>query len=109
MLQLEAIGTLSPVACNEMPSPFCRTAQFVLLGNTTNITLSTEIGEKNEVTSRGLDMDKGVFTTTYPFDYIYLHSADTKSVDDGHQFIEIPLKEVERWMQRYSFGGRSIG
>lgn len=41
-------------------------------------------------------MDKGEFTTTYLFDYIYLHSADTKSVDDGHQSIEIPLKEVEQ-------------
>ncbi len=60
---------------------------------TTDITLATEVGKKSNINTRGLDLDKGEFTTTYPYDYIYIHAADNKEA--GHQSLKIPLKEVE--------------
>ena len=60
---------------------------------TTDITLATEVGKKNNVNTRGLDLQNGTFTTDYPYDYIYIHSADNK--ENGHKSLRIPLKEVE--------------
>lgn len=55
-----------------------------------DITLTAEPGVKSE--TRGLDTDNGEFTNVYPYDYIYIHSAET---DATHQSIRIPLKNVE--------------
>ena len=58
----------------------------------TEITLYTEEGEISD--TRGLDSEKGEFTSVYPYDYIYIHSADTN--ENGiHRCIKIPLVEVE--------------
>ena len=55
-----------------------------------DITLTAEPGVKSE--TRGLDTENGEFTNVYPYDYIYIHSAET---DATHQSIRIPLENVE--------------
>lgn len=55
-----------------------------------DITLTAEPGVKSE--TRGLDTETGEFTNVYPYEYIYIHSAET---DATHQSIKIPLKNVE--------------
>lgn len=61
---------------------------------TTDITLATEVGKKNnDVDTRGLNADAGEFTADYPYDYIYIHAADNQ--ENGHKSLKIPLKEVE--------------
>lgn len=58
----------------------------------TEITLYTEEGELSD--TRGIDVNKGEFTSVYPYDYIYIHSADTN--ENGiHRCIKVPLVEVE--------------
>lgn len=59
----------------------------------TEITLSTEQGKSTDINTRGLDTGKGEFTSVYPYDYIYIHSADNKT-DGTHRVLRIPLKEV---------------
>ena len=54
-----------------------------------------EGGEKEEVTSRGIDAGQGHFTNEYPYDVIYIHSADAYEIGEGHQVLEIPLEHIE--------------
>lgn len=54
-----------------------------------------EGGENNEVTSRGIDESQGHFTNEYPYDVIYIHSADNKEIGEGHQVLELPLESIE--------------
>lgn len=60
-----------------------------------DILLATPKGDGQDVTTRGLDPTNGYFTDEYPYDYIYLHAADNKSKEEGHQYIKVPLKDVE--------------
>lgn len=60
----------------------------------TDITLYAEQGEDPDINTRGLDTEKGEFTNVYPYDYIYIHSADNKE-DGTHKSLKIPLTEVE--------------
>lgn len=59
----------------------------------TEITVSAESGKSSDVSTRGLDTEKGEFTTVYPYDYIYIHSADNNE-DGSHKSLQVPLKEV---------------
>lgn len=60
----------------------------------TDITLYAEQGEDPDINTRGLDTENGEFTNVYPYNYIYIHSADNKE-DGTHKSLYIPLKEVE--------------
>ncbi len=57
----------------------------------TDIILYAEEGEESE--TRGLDINKGEFTNVYPFDYIYIHSADNKE-DGTHRSLKVSLIDV---------------
>lgn len=59
----------------------------------TDITLYAEQGEDPDINTRGLDTENGEFTNVYPYDYIYIHSADNEV--SIHKSLKIPLKEVE--------------
>ncbi len=59
----------------------------------TDITLYAEQGEDPDINTRGLDTENGEFTNVYPYNYIYIHSAD--NVEGTHKSLYIPLKEVE--------------
>lgn len=59
-----------------------------------DLLLATPKGDKPDINTRGLDAVNGQFTDVYPYDYIYLHSADSKTKEEGHQYIKIPLKDV---------------
>lgn len=60
----------------------------------TEITVSAEQGKSSQVSTRGLDANLGQFNNTYPYNYIYIHSADNKE-DDSHKSLQVPLKDVE--------------
>lgn len=60
-----------------------------------DLLLATPKGDKPDINTRGLDAVNGQFTDVYPYNYIYLHSADSKTKEEGHQCIRIPLKDVE--------------
>lgn len=60
----------------------------------TDITLYAEQGEDPDINTRGLNTGTGEFTSVYPYDYIYIHSADNKE-DGTHKSLKIPLKVVE--------------
>lgn len=59
-----------------------------------DLLLATPKGDGTDISTRGLDPENGYFTDVYPYDYIYLHSADSKTKEEGHQCIKIPLKDV---------------
>lgn len=59
-----------------------------------DLLLATPKGDGTDISTRGLDPENGYFTDVYPYDYIYLHSADSKTKEGGHQCIKIPLKDV---------------
>lgn len=59
-----------------------------------DIVLATEKGEEPDISTRGLDLAVGEFTSEYPYDYIYIHSADDKTAEEGHKSLRIPLKDV---------------
>lgn len=57
-----------------------------------DIVLSSQTGEMEDHITRGIN-DFG-FTNEYPFDYIYIHSADNSTGAD-HKVLKVNLKEVE--------------
>lgn len=59
-----------------------------------DILLATEKGEEPDISTRGLDPVYGQFTSDYPYNYIYIHSADDKTAEEGHKSLRIPLKDV---------------
>ena len=59
-----------------------------------DLLLATPKGDKPDINTRGLDAVNGQFTDVYPYDYIYLHRADSKTKEEGPQCIKIPLKDV---------------
>lgn len=59
-----------------------------------DILLATEKSGEPEVSTRGLDSVNGFFTDVYPYDYIYIHSADDKTNEEGHKYLKIPLQDV---------------
>lgn len=59
-----------------------------------DLLLATEQGGGTQVSTRGLDAENGYFTDVYPYDYIYIHSADNKSDEAGHKCLKIPLQDV---------------
>lgn len=59
-----------------------------------DLLLATEKGEGTEISTRGLDQNAGEFTDEYPYKYIYIHSADSKTREEGHKSLKIPLKDV---------------
>lgn len=59
-----------------------------------DLLLATPKGDGTDISTRGLDPVTGYFTDVYPYNYIYLHSADSKTKEEGHQCIRIPLKDV---------------
>lgn len=60
-----------------------------------DLLLSAEDGKDANMITRGGPDGFGSFTNDYPYDYIYLHSADNLTKEEGHQAIRIPLKDVE--------------
>ena len=59
-----------------------------------DLLLATEQGGGSQVSTRYLDPEHGQFTNEYPYNYIYIHSADSKTNEEGHKYLEIPLKDV---------------
>ena len=59
-----------------------------------DILLATEKGEEPDISTRGLDPVYGQFTSDYPYKYIYIHSADDNTAEEGHKSLWIPLKDV---------------
>ena len=59
-----------------------------------DLLLSAEDGKDANMITRG-GPDNSGFTNEYPYDYIYLHSADNLTKEEGHKVIRIPLKDVE--------------
>lgn len=57
-----------------------------------DLVLSSESGQSSEHVTRGID-NMGNFTNEYPFDYIYIHSADNGEGVE-HKVLKVPLKEV---------------
>ena len=55
-----------------------------------NINLSAEEGGNNSSVVRGIDREHGYFTNEYPYDYIYLHSAD--SDESNHKVLKFELE-----------------
>lgn len=60
-----------------------------------DLLLSTEGSKSLDIITRGGPDESGKFTDDYPYEYIYLHSADNLTKEEGHQVIKIPLKDVE--------------
>lgn len=59
-----------------------------------DLLLATEGGTDPEISTRGLDRENGQFTSEYPYDYIYVHSADDMRNGEGHRSLRIPLQDV---------------
>lgn len=59
-----------------------------------DLLLATEQGGGSQVSTRGLNKVDGYFTSDYPYDYIYIHSADDDTESEGHKFLRIPLQDV---------------
>lgn len=59
-----------------------------------DLLISTEGSKNVNMITRGGPDGSGKFTNDYPYEYIYLHKADDLSNEEGHQVIEIPLKDV---------------
>lgn len=59
-----------------------------------DLLLATEKGGDTQISTRGLDPENGYFTDVYPYDYIYIHSADSKTEAEGHKCLKIPLQDV---------------
>lgn len=57
-----------------------------------DLVLQSETGQSTENITRGVD-DLGNFTNEYPFEVIYVHSADNGESGD-HKVLEVPLKDV---------------
>lgn len=60
-----------------------------------DLLLSTEGSDDVNMITRGGPDDNGHFTNEYPYDYIYIHSADNLSKDNGHKSLRINLRDVE--------------
>lgn len=59
-----------------------------------DLLLATEQGGGTQVSTRGLDSVNGQFTSVYPYDYIYIHSADDNTKSEDHRSLRIPLQDV---------------
>lgn len=59
-----------------------------------DLVLATEKGNGTDISTRGLNSEDGLFTNEYPYDYIYIHSADDKKNTEGHKYLKIPLQDV---------------
>ena len=57
-----------------------------------DLMFEAEAGKSSDHTTRGID-GMGNFTNEYPFNYIYVHSADNGQGVD-HKVLKVPLKEV---------------
>lgn len=91
---LLAALTMSLMSCTDSQDEV-KPAETVKPGvYATDITLYAEEGEDPNVNTRGLDRENGEFTSAYPYEYIYIHSADNNE-DGTHKSLYIPLKEVE--------------
>lgn len=83
-------------ACSNDDNFFDESAKSEITPGTyyADLLLATEAsGNVNSIT-RGGPTNLGMFTDVYPYNYIYLHRADDLSLEEGHQSIKIPLKEV---------------
>lgn len=92
---LLAALTMSLMSCTDSQDEV-KPAETVKPGvYATDITLYAEQGEDPDINTRGLNTGTGEFTSVYPYDYIYIHSADNNEEDGTHKSLYIPLKEVE--------------
>lgn len=90
-----ALSVILFVACNnEEFDNITKTEQNIAKIYSSDIVLATEQGEEPNISTRGLDLAAGEFTNVYPYDYIYIHSADDKTTEEGHQCLRIPLQDV---------------
>ena len=96
ILLLMAMGMILLWACSNDNDVFEEDSSVPVVAGTysADLVLSTEKGSTPEVSTRGLDSVNGQFTDVYPYDYIYIHSADSKSDEEGHRCLRIPLKDV---------------
>lgn len=62
---------------------------------TSDITVSAEQRDKSEIVTRGVS-ESGMFTSDYDFPEIYIHSADTKTEENGHRVLKIPVKTITK-------------
>lgn len=60
-----------------------------------DLVLAIEASRGPSINTKGLNPDGGYFTGEYPYNYIYIHSADNKTLEEGHQVLKVNLKEVE--------------
>lgn len=60
-----------------------------------DLLLSAEGSDDVNMITRGGPDNNGHFTNEYPYDSIFIHSADNLSNDNGHKSLKINLKKVE--------------
>lgn len=73
----------------------------------TDIALSTEIGERDEVTTRGFNAERGTFTDSYDFPDIYIHATNDMDSED-HKKIRIPITEETETIDGETFTYKKI-
>lgn len=60
-----------------------------------DLLLTADSSKNANMITRGGPDESGKFTDAYPYDYIYLHSADNLTDAEEHKSIRIPLQDVE--------------
>ncbi|MBU3813994.1 MAG: hypothetical protein H9791_05725 [Candidatus Bacteroides intestinipullorum] len=60
-----------------------------------DLLLAAEQGKELQISTRGLNEDFGQFTDEYPYNSIFIHSADDQRNGEGHQVLEISLQTVD--------------
>ncbi len=60
-----------------------------------DLLLTADSSKNANMITRGGPDESGKFTDAYPYNYIYLHSADNLTDAEGHKSIRIPLQDVE--------------
>ena len=87
------LGVILLMACSEEDNG-TKDKSSIAGTYSSDILLATEKSGEPQVSTRGLDPENGQFTDIYPYDYIYIHSADDKKNEEGHKYLKIPLQDV---------------
>lgn len=87
------LGVILLMACSEEDNG-TKDKSSIAGTYSSDILLATEKSGEPQVSTRGLDPESGQFTDIYPYDYIYIHSADDKKNEEGHKYLKIPLQDV---------------
>ena len=87
------LGVILLMACSEEDNG-TKDKSSIAGTYSSDILLATEKSGEPQVSTRGLDPENGQFTDIYPYDYIYIHSANDKKNEEGHKYLKIPLQDV---------------